>query len=74
MNRIDTTLEVLIVQLNNLLRDAAQNVSLAETAIANGHRNQAIGALLPSERAVHEAASIMDAILAVHRAAAPVNR
>lgn len=67
MDRIHTALEVLIVSLNNHLRDATRTAEMAETAIANGHRNQAIGCLLESERQIGEIKATFDTILSIHR-------
>lgn len=66
-DRIHTTLEVLIVKLNNALRDATNDADIAESEIVAGKRNQAIGALLSSERRIKEMAGLFETIMALHR-------
>jgi hypothetical protein len=65
-DRIDTTLEVLIVSLANASRQAARCADMAETAIANGHRTSAIGCLLEADAAITRVALFRDTIIALH--------
>lgn len=66
-DRIATALEVLVVSLANASRDIARTAEMAETAIANGHRNQAVGCLLEVEQQISDLTSYFDAVLALHR-------
>lgn len=67
MDRINTTLEVLTTHLNNLLKEAAEHAAEAETSMAHGHRNQAIGTLAITERSIREIAATFDMIMSIHR-------
>lgn len=64
---IDQTITLNIVLLATRLAEAAVDARTALQAIEAGRRNEAIGTLLPLERELRTVASLLDAILALHR-------
>ncbi len=64
---IDQTITLNIVLLATRLAEAAIDSRTALQAIEAGRRNEAIGTLLPLKRELTTVASLLDAILALHR-------
>lgn len=69
MTRVETAIEVLIVDLSNALRDAARRADETERLFVAGNRNGAIGSLLAAEADIDRVHHLKACILHLHRTA-----
>jgi hypothetical protein len=61
------TYHALIREMDERLMTASHSSCCAIEAIKHGERNQAIGALLPTQNDIAEAAAILQTLLTLHR-------